>query len=71
MSMQKNSEFFLGNWGRILSHYGECQCSYYGKFVIFMLGLFSGYYVLCGGDPESKVKGNASHEGILLVIGNV
>ena len=43
---------FLGNWGRILSRYGECWRNYYGKFGVFMLGLFSGYYVLCGGDPE-------------------
>ena len=54
-----------------MSCYGDYRRSYYGKFGVFMLGLFSGYYVLCGGDPESKVKGNASHEGILLVIGNV
>ena len=47
-------EFFgeLYAWGRILSRYGECQRNYYGKFGVFMLGLFSGYYVLCGGDPE-------------------
>ena len=69
MSKQKNSNFFreLGSYVTLW----RVSAQFYGKFGVFMLGLFSGYYVLCGGDPESKVKGNASHEGILLVIGNV
>ena len=53
----RRAQNFWGNYthGVVFRHvYEESRWhSYYGKFGVFMLGLFSGYYVLCGGDPES------------------